>query len=111
MNIKGKLKTLAAAFLAVVGMLAPFGAWAVDGEWSPEDSNGTSYKITGFESLSDIGLSRPDKHPGESYTYFVSSSLGPAYSPAITQLCYMNYDAWAEKEMFHLGKKGGGKFR
>ena len=167
MNIKGKLKKLAAAFLVVACTLAPFGALAVDGEWSPEDSNGTKYKITGFKSLSDRSLSRPDKQPGilltwsfsfmttfrlpdgrptgsrygstwdqftvwrdgkeigkvndtrwpfyyrdidavpgESYTYFVSSSLGPAYSPAITQLCYMNYDAWAEKEMFHLGKKG-----
>ena len=48
MNIKGKLERLAVAFLAIVGMLAPFGAWA--DMWEDDDGHVWTYSTNNISA-------------------------------------------------------------
>ena len=70
MNIKGKLKKLAAAFLAVAGTFAPFGAWA--DTW--EDTSGNVWTYSGGTvtavSFETTNLTIPDTLGGNPVTAF-----------------------------------------
>ena len=70
MNIKRKLKTLAAAFLAVAGTLAPLGVWA--DTWTDTSGNVWTYSggTVSAVSFETTNLTIPDTLGGNPVTAF-----------------------------------------